>query len=108
MGARVVRLSALVGLTVGVLVGGLASAPTPAGAVTVGLIRVDQQGYQPAETKLAYLMAPAKVDSASFRVINAAGRTVLPELVGSASRGRWNAAYPWVYPIDFSGLHARG
>jgi endoglucanase len=98
----------MVGLTVTVLVGVLAAAPTPAGAVTAGLIRVDQQGYLPDETKLAYLMAPAKVGAASFRVINAAGTTVLTGAVGSESRGRWNSAYPRVYPINFSGLHAHG
>jgi endoglucanase len=80
----------------------------PAFAATTGLVRVDQGGYAPAETKQAYLMAGAAVSGERFAVLDAAGRSVLSGAVGATSRGKWNAAYPDVYPIDVSRLRKTG
>ena len=76
----------------------------PALAATTGLVRVDQGGYAPAESKQAYLMTAGKVGGEHFAVLDAAGRTVLTGAVGGTSRGSWNAAYPDVYPIDVSAV----
>jgi endoglucanase len=80
----------------------------PAFAATTGLIRVDQGGYAPAETKAAYLMTTAPVSGERFAVLDPAGRTVLTGAVGATSRGAWNDAYPDVYPIDLSALRRTG
>jgi endoglucanase len=80
----------------------------PALAATTGLVRVDQGGYAPAESKQAYLMTAGKVTGERFAVLDAAGRTVLTGAVGGTSRGNWNAAYPDVYPIDVSAVRRPG
>jgi endoglucanase len=67
-----------------------------------GLLRVDQVGYLPGETKIAYLMAVGRLSGERYRVVNAAGATVASGAVTAHSRGSWNAAYSDVYPIDFS------
>jgi endoglucanase len=72
------------------------------------LVRVDQLGYLPGETKHAYLMTAGRVSSSTYSVIDASGRAVLTGSVGSVSRGAWNAAYRNVYPITFSKLTAPG
>ena len=80
----------------------------PAAAAVSGVIRVDQVGFAPGESKHAYLMTKARVGKASFTVVNAAGRAVLSGTVGATSRGSWNAAYPAVYAIDLSPLTRPG
>jgi len=67
-----------------------------------GLLRVDQVGYRPGDTKIAYLMAGGPLSGERYRVVNPAGATVASGAVTAHSRGSWNAAYPDVYPIDFS------
>ncbi len=84
----------------------LSAAPAP--AAVSGLVRVNQVGYLPTDVKQAYLMTPAPVAGAHFAVINAAGKTVYSGAVGGTNRGAWNAAYPDVYPLTFTGLHAAG
>jgi endoglucanase len=84
-----------------------AHAARPA-TVAGALIRVDQAGFLPGDVKQAYLMAPAAVTAATFRVVDATGATVLTGSVGGTSRGTWNAAYPDVYPIAFSALKRPG
>jgi Glycosyl hydrolase family 9/Cellulase N-terminal ig-like domain len=84
-----------------------ASAGTPQTAAVHGLVRVDQLGYLPGDHKVAYLML-SRVDAGlTFTVVNKAGHTVL---TGKAWRttGSWNAAYPAVYPLDVSRVHAVG
>ncbi len=84
------------------------AAVTPAHAAAASLVRVDQAGFLPGDAKQAYLMTGAAVSGASFSVLDSAGSTVLTGSVGSTSRGSWNATYPDVYPIDFSGLTTPG
>ena len=70
-------------------------------------IRVDQLGYAPGERKVAYLLAGTPAPRAVFRVVDSSGRTVLRGQVGP-SRGRWNARFGAVQPIDVSALRAPG
>jgi endoglucanase len=94
------------GLVAGVLIA--AGVAAPASAAVRGFVRVDQAGYAPGESKTAYLLTSAAVSGARFRVTDAHGHTVLRGSVGAASRGRWNASYAAVYPIDISRLHRTG
>jgi endoglucanase len=84
------------------------TAATAAASGVAGLVRVNQVGYLPGDTKQAYLMTPAAVTGAHFAVVNAAGHTVYTGTVGRTSRGTWNATYPDVYPIVFTALHTAG
>jgi glycosyl hydrolase family 9/cellulase-like Ig domain-containing protein len=68
-------------------------------------IRVDQLGYAPAETKIAYLIAP-NARHARFRVISR-GRTVLSGHAGH-NRGRWNRRFRAVQPLNLSALRTPG
>jgi endoglucanase len=94
------------GLAAGVLLA--AGVAAPASAAVRGFVRVDQAGFAPGESKQAYLMTSAAVSGARFTVTDAHGHAVLSGAVGKTSRGRWNATYAAVYPIDISGLHRDG
>lgn len=72
------------------------------------LIRVDQVGYLPTDAKHAYLMATQPVNHASLDVVDSARHVVAHGNVGTSNRGPWNANYPDVYDITFSGLKALG
>ena len=80
--------------------------PAAASGIT-GFIRVDQLGYAPNETKIAYLLATSSVGGAPFRVVDARGHTVLTGHAGR-TRGPWNGTYRAVHPLDVTGLHATG
>jgi endoglucanase len=108
------------------LAASLAVAATPAGARTgartggrrepastavagpVAALRLDTVGYLPGETKHAYLMTSHAVSGLTFHIVGADGTTALSGSVGTASRGRWSAAYPDVYPLTFTALRAPG
>jgi len=92
----------------GLTVGAATALSQPAQAATAGLVRVDQAGFLPGEAKQAYLMTGGAVSGATFSVLNSAGATVLTGKVGGTSLGKWNAAYPDVYPISFSTLTTPG
>jgi endoglucanase len=81
---------------------------SPSQAAVSGLVRVDQGGYLPGETKQAYLMTTGAASGVKYAVLDSAGATVLSGSVGGTSRGSWNSSYPDVYPITFSGLTAPG
>ena len=76
-------------------------------APVFGAVRVDQLGYAPDETKIAYLIATSPAGGAEFAVIDTSGRTVLRGRAG-ASRGSWNAKYRAVHPLDLSKLRSSG
>ena len=94
----------LAGLTVGAATALSASAQ----AATTGLVRVDQAGFLAGDAKQAYLMTGGSVSGAAFSVLDSGGKTVLTGKVGGTSLGKWNTAYPDVYPIVFSGLKTAG
>ena len=86
------------------------SLPAATGAGAAGpaaYVRVNQAGYPAAAAKRAYLLAATAEPGAAFRILDAAGRVILTGHAGP-SLGRWSAAFPHVYPLDFSRLHARG
>jgi endoglucanase len=82
--------------------------PGSAHAANASLIRIDQVGYLPSDAKVGYLMTGAAVSGARFSVVDSAGKAVLTGNVGTTSRGKWNSAYPEVYPISFSALTKPG
>ncbi len=102
------RVIAIVGAAGLLIAGGAIVLSAPADAAVAGLVRVDQVGYLPTDTKVAYLMAPATVTGAKFAVVDSTGATVLSGSVSGTSRGSWNTKYPKVYPITFSGLTTKG
>ena len=77
-------------------------------AAAASQIRIDQIGYLPTDAKVGYLMTGAAVSGVRFSVVDSAGRSVLSGSVGSTSRGKWNSAYPDVYPITFTTLTRPG
>jgi len=100
-------------LLAAVATGGLVAAfatvsAAPSQAAVSGLVRVDQGGYLPGETKQAYLMTTGAASGVKYAVVDAAGSTVLSGSVSGTSRGSWNSTYKDVYPITFSGLTAPG
>ena len=98
----------LVALTTGACVALGLALPATALAATTGLLRVDQAGYLPTDTKIAYLMATGSLSGETYKVVNSAGTTVASGSVTTTSRGSWNSAYPDVYPIDFSTVTTPG
>jgi endoglucanase len=86
-----------------------ATPTTRGGRATVhGLLRVDQQGYLPFETKPVRLMAAAAAGSTAYVVRNGAGHVVLRGRVPARPVGSWSKRFPAVYRIDLQALHARG
>ncbi|MGV4984705.1 glycoside hydrolase family 9 protein [Streptomyces sp. NRAIS4] len=79
----------------------------PTAGPPAGVVRVDQVGYAPGETKHAYLMTSRPADRAPFRVLDASGREVLSGTAGP-STGRWNSTYDSVRTLDLSRLTAPG
>jgi hypothetical protein len=71
------------------------------------VIRVDQLGYAPGETKVAYLLSPRNAGAARVKVVGPNGDTVL-SLKPGPSRGAWNGRYRDVRPIDMSALTKPG
>jgi endoglucanase len=98
----------LAALASALLVTAVGVTPSSAAAAVAGFVRVDQVGFAPGESKLAYLMSKARIGRARFAVVDQAGRRVLAGRVDATSRGAWNAAYPAVYTIDLSRLTAPG
>jgi endoglucanase len=81
---------------------------SPTASAPAALVRVDSVGFVAGDSKRAYLMTDRPVSGESFVVRGAGGQAIFSGHVGTRSRGRWSAAYPDVYPLDFSGLHAPG
>ncbi|WP_175543771.1 glycoside hydrolase family 9 protein [Micromonospora pattaloongensis] len=71
------------------------------------VLRVDQVGYAPDETKTAMLLAPRDAAGAVATVVNDVGTKIFTARVGPG-RGAWNGRFPNVHPIDLSALTAPG
>jgi hypothetical protein len=93
-------------LAAGLAVALAAPSAAPAEA-PIAVVRVDQLGYAPSETKIAYLLARTAHPGAPFTVVDASGTVVLSGVAG-AGRGRWNRRYAAVAPLDLSALTAPG
>ena len=81
---------------------------TSASAVPGAQVRVDQVGYLPTDVKHAYVMATAPVAHATWRVLDAHGVVAAAGSVGTTTRGAWDAGYPDVYDVTFTGLTTPG
>lgn len=65
-------------------------------------IRVNQVGYEEGKVSRAYLMSPVSAQGATFRILDAHGKTALTGKVG-ADLGAWPGASSFVVnPIDFN------
>jgi endoglucanase len=84
----------------------LAAGCAPAPARADAFLRVDQVGYPPAAPKRALLMSSRPARSA-FRVVDAAGQTVLSGRAGRRLDG-WSAAFPYVYALVLDRLTRPG
>ncbi|MDQ1465315.1 MAG: endoglucanase, partial [Actinomycetota bacterium] len=105
--SRPISLVAVAGL-VAIAAAGSLSLSTTAHATPISLVRIDQVGYLPSDAKHAYLMASGPVGRATWDVVDRAGKVVERGKVGTSNRGPWNANYPDVYDITFSGLTKLG
>jgi endoglucanase len=69
-------------------------------------VRVNQVGYTPQSTKVAFAMLARPVPSVSFEVIGSHG--VVYRGRSADDVGRWNANYGAVYQLNFSALCRQG
>ena len=81
--------------------------PTAGPPAVEGVVRVDQLGYLPDESKVAYLLAASPAAGAPFKVLDAGGTVVLEGAAGP-DRGPWNDAWPAVHPLDITAVTAPG
>jgi len=65
-------------------------------------VRVNQVGYTPRSSKVAFAMLPRRVSSVRFAVVGSHG--VVYRGSSTDDVGRWNASYRAVYQLDFSAL----
>jgi endoglucanase len=84
----------------------VSGAMTPRTADKAAQVRVNQVGYPAYGPKTAYAMLPGKVASVRFEVVTPYG--VAYRGVSTDNVGSWNANYPAVYRLTFSGLHLPG
>lgn len=70
-------------------------------------LRVNQVGFGPGAPKRALLMTGQVQDGVRFQVVGTDG-TVAFRGLGGADRGPWSAAFPHVYPLDFTALATPG
>jgi endoglucanase len=86
----------------------LATAVPAAGAAAASaklaapVVRVNQVGYTPQSSKVAFAMLPRRVSGVTFAVIGSHG--VVYRGRSTADVGRWNANYRAVYQLNFSAL----
>jgi endoglucanase len=69
-------------------------------------VRVNQVGYATNGAKVAYAMLPRKVARVTFEVVTPYG--VAYRGTSADDTGAWNANYPAVYKLSFSGLRLPG
>lgn len=81
---------------------GLLSAAEPR-----ALIRLAQTGYAMESAKHARLLSKIAETGATFRLVSADGKVAASGSVGQPA-GAWNAAWPFVYDLDFSALRTPG
>ncbi|HEX3647807.1 MAG TPA: cellulase N-terminal Ig-like domain-containing protein, partial [Pseudonocardiaceae bacterium] len=67
---------------------GAVLAPAVASAATTGLVRTDQAGYLPQDTKIAYLMASGSLSGETYKVLSSSDEKVRERLVHDLYRPR--------------------
>ncbi len=97
--ATLITAASLAAIT-GVTTSASAAPSTPAE------VRVNQVGYVPGATKIAYAMLPGRVASVAFTVTS--GNRVVFRGTSSDDVGSWNSRYRAVYELSFSSLRATG
>src|SRR3954470_833153 len=108
--ARGTRLPALA-LVAALLMLPTAPVQATSPAATAGIraeLRVNQQGWLRHETKIATLMASARLGRTTFAVLDSHRKVVLRGTVPRMPSGSWSGRFPAVYRLDLSALHARG
>jgi hypothetical protein len=88
-----------------------ASAAGPRGASPAAPaveIRVNQVGYVLGCPKLALVMSARPLADVTFSLLDAGGTGVRLRGRLGPSRGRWSAAWPYVYPLDLSRARTGG
>jgi endoglucanase len=96
--ATVAALATTAALVTAVPAAGAAAAAKPAAPA----VRVNQVGYTPKSSKVAFAMLPAPVSSVRFAVIGSHG--VVYRGRSTDDVGRWNKNYRAVYELNFSAL----
>ena len=88
------------------LVGGIACSGAQSRAPSVSVVRVNQLGWAPSDTKVAYALS-SRAGTVPFTVVDAGGGVVL--------RGRshhtcaaWNRTWPGCAQLDLSALRTSG
>lgn len=71
------------------------------------IIRVDQVGYTPAETKRAFVLSHTDITGEEYTVTASDGTVASSAALGT-SRGAWNDTYPFVYAVDFTDVAQKG
>jgi endoglucanase len=88
-----------------------AASPVASPVASAGVraeLRVNQQGWLRHETKIATLMASARLGHTTFTVLDRHRRVVLRGTVPRTPSGSWSGRFPAVYRLDLSALHAKG
>jgi len=86
--------------------GALASGSSPSATAVGAFVRVNQVGYPSADSKRAYLLASVPETGATFALSN--GSTDVFGAPIGPDRGRWSAAFPHVYVLDFDAVTTPG
>ena len=81
-------------------------AATPSATATA-YIRVNQVGYPSTAAKRAYLMSSVPESGARLLIRDAKGVVVRRSSIGPML-GKWSAAFPYVYALDFDGVTRAG
>ena len=83
-----------------------AAAPVAPAKHATPEVRLNQVGYAPQSSKVAFAMLPAPVASVAFAVVGSHGVVYTGRSADDV--GTWNAGYGAVYQLDFSALRASG
>jgi endoglucanase len=98
--AAAAALATTAALVTAVPAAGVAAASQP--KLAAPAVRVNQVGYTPRSSKVAFAMLPRRVSSVRFAVIGSRG--VVYRGRSTDDVGRWNVNYRAVYQLNFSAL----
>lgn len=74
---------------------------------TAAFARVNQVGYEPNATKIAYLLSSGSETGATFQVEMQSGTVVFSAPLG-AMLGPWNVNFPYVYSLNLTSVRSVG
>jgi hypothetical protein len=102
---RMTAVIAAVAIT-GAMAVATAAGPASASTAYPPAVRVDQAGYLPTASKVAYVLLPSAVSSVSFTVTS--GSRIVYRGVSTDDAGSWNSRYHAVYALNFTSLRRSG